>query len=99
MPSMTKKYTATHNKTFFGNNLVVSQKHQKICAMVSQGQMGADSLIVEKRQFDGVTDRLIALVGTRTFVDQAAAEEYRDFNLALASDNDLDSVSVTIEDI
>lgn len=96
---MTKKYTVTHTKTFFGDNLVVSQKHQKICAMVSQGQMGADSLMVEKRQFDGVTDRLISLVGTRTFVDQAAAEEYRDFSMTLSSDHDLGLASVTIEDI
>ncbi len=99
MSTMTKKYTVTHNKIVFGDTLVSATKNQKIAEMVNLGKMDSRSTAVHKSQFDGTTDTVISIVGIRSFVDQAAAEEYRDFSIALSNDHDLGLVSVVIEDI
>ena len=50
-------------------------------------------------QFDGTSDNTIRITGTRTFIDQESAEEYRNFSTDLSQQFNLGLVSVVIEDI
>lgn len=99
MPTMTKKTTVTYNTLLLGANPANVMRVEKLNEMFNAGKTDGYSESLYKLQCDGTSDNVVTMSGYRFWIDQAAADEWKDFIVALDQEYNQGLVEVLIEDI
>ena len=99
MATMTKKTVATYPTMYMTPTPFNSEVFQEISDLFEAGKTDGKGTLFYKFEWNGVSNDYVFFVNTRDWVDQAAAEEWRDFLLRTSEKHELNIISVEIEDI
>lgn len=99
MSVMTKKTIATYPNMSLTPTPFNTVAYQKIHDMFEAGQTDGKGTSLYTFEWNGVGNEYVGFVATRHWVNQAAAEEWRDFLVFTSEQHNLGLISVEIEDI
>jgi len=96
---MTKKTTTVLTRPTVGPHPANAARHEKFVELYLAGKTNGRGDSVHESQCDDVTDRVTLQVMNRYWVDQAAAQEWIDFMVALNQRYDQGLTETAIQDI
>ena len=99
MSGMTKRTVVVHTKPTLGPHPANAARHEKFAEMFRDGKTNGVGQMVHHTQCNGAVDQILSATVTKQWRDQAAAEEWRDFVVALNQRYDQGLTQVSIEDI
>jgi len=96
---MTKQTITVYSKPTLGLHPGNAVRHEKFLEMFRQGKTDGRNEVFHRSQCDGQADRVVSMTVYKFWIDQAAAEEWRDFLVKIDKDYDQGLADIIITDI
>lgn len=96
---MTKRTTTVHTRPFMGPHPANAARHEKFVEMYRAGKTNGHGESFHESQCNDIIDKVVLQTMHRYWVDQAAAQEWIDFMVALNQRYDQGLTETTIQDI